>query len=133
MGGLIMKPFNVEEYLKNPSKKVVTREGRSVRILCVDKKGGDLPIIALIQQCTRDNEIIGTFTKEGKWSITMAEQPNDLFFAPEKHEGWINVYRDVDTEKISFGSLVYDSQKKAEDMGKYNDGYVASAKIEWEE
>lgn len=133
MGGIIMKPFNIEEYLKNPSRKVVTREGRSARILCVDKKGGDLPIIALIQQCTRDNEIIGTFTKEGKWSATIVEQPNDLFFAPEKHEGWINIYRGLDIEKTNFGTVLYNSQKEAEDIGKCSGNYVASAKIEWEE
>ena len=76
-----MRPFNLDEYLANPLKKVITREGRNVRILCVDKKGGDLPIIALIQQRTRNNEIIGTFTKDGKWSTTIVEEPNDLFFA----------------------------------------------------
>ena len=128
-----MKPFNIEEYLKNPSRKVVTREGRSARILCVDKKGGDLPIIALIQQCTRDNEIIGTFTKEGKWSIAIAEQPNDLFFAPEKHEGWINVYRNQDTGTICFGAILYNSRKEAEEAGKSDYDYVVPAKIEWEE
>ena len=131
MGGLIMKPFNIDEYLKNPSRKVVTREGRSARILCVDKKGGDLPIIALIQQCTRDNEIIGTFTKEGKWSATIAEQPNDLFFAPEKHEGWINIYHD--TTGVSSGAVLYDSREDAEKIGKTDGYYVATAKIEWEE
>ena len=133
MGGLIMKPFNIEEYLKNASKKVVTREGRSARILCVDKKGGDLPIIALIQQCTRDNEIIGTFTKEGKWSIALEEHPNDLFFAPEKYEGWINVYRNLDTGTICFGAILYNSRKEAEEAGKSDYDYVAPAKIEWEE
>ena len=128
-----MKSFNIEEYLKNPSRKVVTREGRSVRILCVDKKGGDLPIIALIQQCTRDNEIIGTFTKEGKWSATLEKHPNDLLFAPEKHEGWVNIYRGSDTEKTNFGAILYNSQKEAEDIGKCSGCYVASAKVEWEE
>ena len=126
-----MKPFNIEEYLKNPSRKVITREGRSVRILCVDKKGGELPIIALIQQCTRNNEIIGTFTKEGKWSIALEEHPNDLLFAPEKHEGWINIYRD--TTGISSGAVLYDSQEEAEDVGKSYTHYVTTAKVEWEE
>ena len=131
MGGLIMKPFNIEEYLKNPSRKVVTREGRSARILCVDKKGGDLPIIALIQQCTRDNEIIGTFTKEGKWSTALEEHLNDLLFAPEKHEKWINIY--CDTTGVSSGAVLYDSQKEAEEVGKSYPHYMATAKVEWEE
>ena len=122
-----MKAFSLEEYLKNPSRKVITREGRSVRILCVDKKGGDLPIIALIQQCTRNNEIIGTFTKDGKWSTTIEEQPNDLFFAPEKHEGWVNVYRDFDD--MMCGS-VFATEEEAKCNAKIA---IATVKIEWEE
>ena len=122
-----MKAFNIKEYLKNPSRKVITREGRSVRILCVDKKGGDLPIIALIQQCTRNNEIIGTFTKDGKWSTTIEEQPNDLFFAPEKHEGWVNVYRDFD-------GLICGSVFATEEDAKCNaKTAIATVKVEWEE
>lgn len=31
-----MKEFNLNEYLKNPSQKVVTRDGRNVRIICTD-------------------------------------------------------------------------------------------------
>lgn len=126
-----MKSFNIEEYLKNPSRKIVTREGRSARILCVDKKGGDLPIIALIQQCTKDNEIIGTFTKEGKWSITLEKHPNDLLFAPEKHEGWINIYRDM--PGTSPGAKLYDSREDAENVAKSYPHYLATAKVEWEE
>ena len=125
-----MKPFNLKEYLKNPSRKIVTREGRNVRIICVDKKGGDLPIIALIQQRTRNNEIIGTFTKEGKWSTIIEEQPNDLFFVPEKHEGWINVYKWG--ENYRYTGDVFSSKEKALKSVKGCDD-VATIKIEWEE
>ena len=45
-----MKQFNLDEYLQNPSRKVVTRDGRKVRIVCTDKKGA-CPIVALV---TRD-------------------------------------------------------------------------------
>ena len=127
-----MKPFNLKEYLKNPSRKVVTREGRNARILCVDKKGGDLPIIALIQQRTRNNEIIGTFTKEGKWSTTIEEQPNDLFFAPEKHEGWVNFYKSPDETAPCIGGL-YNSEEEAKEKIGSNDLYLKTVKIEWEE
>ena len=131
-----MKPFNLKEYLKNPSRKVVTREGRNVRILCVDKKGGELPIIALIQQRTRNNEIIGTFTKEGKWSTTIEEQPNDLFFAPEKHEGWISIYQGKDGPIT--GNVIFTSKEEAEESkshccGFTKDLYITSTKIEWED
>lgn len=44
-----MKPFNLEEYLKNPSRKIVTRDGRVVeRILCTDAVG-HYPIVALVK------------------------------------------------------------------------------------
>ena len=34
-----MKPFNLEEYLANPNKELITRDGRKVkRILCTDVK-----------------------------------------------------------------------------------------------
>lgn len=132
MGELIMKPFNIEEYLKNPSRKVVTREGRSARILCVDKKGGDLPIIALIQQCTRDNEIIGTFTKEGKWSIALEEHPNDLLFAPEKHEGWVNIFKSISNGNY-MGTSIFKSKEEAEEDVKDFSNCIATVKIEWEE
>ena len=29
-----MKEFDLQEYLKHPSQKVVTRDGRKVRIIC---------------------------------------------------------------------------------------------------
>ena len=31
-----MKQFNLEEYLKNPSRKVITRDGREARIMCTE-------------------------------------------------------------------------------------------------
>ena len=42
-----MKQFNLEEYLKDPNKKVVTRDGRNVRIICTDQKGTEYSVIAL--------------------------------------------------------------------------------------
>lgn len=42
-----MRQFNLEEYLKNPNQKVVTRDGHKVRILCTDRKH-EYPILALV-------------------------------------------------------------------------------------
>lgn len=41
-----MKKFNLES--AKAGKPVCTRDGRSVRIICFDKKGSDHPIVALI-------------------------------------------------------------------------------------
>ena len=83
-----MKPFNLKEYIANPSRKVVTRDGRKVtRILCTDAKG-DYPIIALVEDNDKTIEIPFTYTKEGSY-YTSTEHPSDLFFdsISKKHEG----------------------------------------------
>lgn len=85
-----MKQFNLQEYLKNPERKVVTRDGRKVRIICTDRKGLDVkPIVALITLPNCD-EIVKCFWSDGI-EMSGEEDKNDLFFVPEKHEGWINL------------------------------------------
>ena len=85
-----MKAFSLEEYLKNPSRKVVTRDGRNVRIVCTDVKSELYPVLALVDNWGA--EICNSYTKEGRFRPDN-EAHRDLFFAPEKHEGWANVYR----------------------------------------
>ena len=120
-----MKQFNLEEYLKNPSKKVVTRDGSKVRIICTDRKDVDYPIVALID--SRGKEETLSYTKNGYFYYDGRKDVNDLFFAPEKHEGWVNVYR--------IGGLgcrcIFDSEEKARQCA--DNGVVATVKIEWEE
>lgn len=128
---ITMKPFNLEEYLTNPSREVVTRDGRNARIICTDAKN-TYPIVALIERKNKDGEHLFTFLKDGRF-VRDIESGEDLFFTPEKHEGWINVYRDTDTGTMSFGAVLYASKKEAEEVGKFDDYYVSTARIEWEE
>lgn len=51
----------------------------------------------------------------------------------EVNGGWINVYRDRDTGATSFGAILYTSREEAEEVGKTDVYYAATAKIEWEE
>ena len=121
-----MKAFNLEEYLKNPSKKVVTKEGKTIkRILCTDARG-NYPIVALIEEGLYDNAL--SYTEEGKL-YNGESNVYDLFFAPEKHEGWINVYRNVVSGELSCG-VIYDSEAEAKSM---SNNILATVKIEWEE
>ena len=63
-----MKQFSLTEYLKNPSRKIVTRDGRLVkRILCVDAKG-DYPIVALIKSKDEKEEYPFRYTVNGQFS-----------------------------------------------------------------
>ena len=126
-----MKQFDLKEYLANPSRKVVTRDGRPVRIICTDMKSYNEKIVGLIMSDT-GMESIFTWTQQGKQYINIGDAPNDLFFAPEKHEGWINVYRYSDGGHASAGA-VYDSKEDAEKRKVIDENYVTTIKIEWEE
>ena len=42
-----MKQFSLKEYLANPSRKVVTRDGKNVRILCTDRKLDSKEVVGL--------------------------------------------------------------------------------------
>ena len=121
-----MKQFSLEEFLKNPNRKVVTRDGRNVKIHCTDYIGFG-PIIAKVE----GNNFSQMFYSDGR-SSRYEESHYDLFFVSEKHEGWINVYRDGNGI-TSFGAILHTSQEEAEKMGKTDDYYAATAKIEWEE
>ena len=103
-----MKQFDLEEYLKNPKRKVVTRDGESVRIMCTDYYGKK-PIIAKIGEC----EYSYPFYEDGKFLSYGEPSHLDLFFAPEKEEGWLNLYKN-DIGHIYTGS-VFSSKEEAEE------------------
>ena len=119
-----MKQFSLDEYLKNPNKKVVTRTGIPVKIHCTNFVTTHKPVIA---------EIAGrgysqSFTKEGRFYEDTYESSEDLFFAPEKHEGWINVWEGLRSEDRYCSNVIYASEVEAKRQGS-----IATVKIEWEE
>ena len=126
-----MEQFSLEKYLANPSRKVVTRNGRNVRIVCTDMKYKDYPILALEEIPDYNSEYVYAFTKDGNYLIDNLSI-HDLFFAPEKHEGWINVYRYSDGGH-AYAGAVYDSKEDAEKRKIIDENYVTTIKIEWEE
>lgn len=123
-----MKEFNLEEYLKDPSKKVVTRDGRDVRIICTDMKS-EYPLIALVTDKKDNTESPFVYTKNGRYFFE--ETNNDLFFAPIKREGWVNVYKDKGITHIH--ALIYSSVEMAKEAIKGDPDFIATVKIEWEE
>ena len=125
-----MEQFSLEKYLANPSRKVVTRDGKSVRIICTDRRDLNFPIVALIEKDS-GGEVIYVHTKDGICCNT-CPTTYDLFFASEKHEGWINVYRYSDGGH-AYAGAVYDSKEDAEKRKTIDENYVTTIKIEWEE
>ena len=120
-----MKPFNLKEYLTNPSRKIVTRDGRIVKIHCTNYDSRQ-PIIAQIE----DHNFSRAFTEDGRYYINDIISPYDLFFAPEKHEGWINIYRDTILSGAYYKNI-YPSEEDAKENAC--SGAIATIKIEWEE
>lgn len=140
-----MKQFNLQEYLANPSRQVVTRDGSKARIVCTDRAGlNTKPIVALITLPNGD-EVIKTFWDNGI-EIAGSEDRNDLFFAPTKHEGWINLPALLPEEQGDlphpFKIPVFETEAKAR-MARENvercrikiedNAHYYSVKIEWEE
>ena len=122
-----MKQFNLEEYLANPSRKVVTRRGLNARIICTDRKDLIYPIVALIETKS-GGESIQYYTKDGKYYID-ALYEDDLFFAPEKHEGWVNIYKAEAHRYVT--SEIWPTEEAAKEWA--GNGYITTVKIEWEE
>ena len=122
-----MKQFNLEEYLKNPSREVITRDGRNARIICTDAKN-DYPIVALIEAPNGKERQPCGYKKDGTY-VVGEKLSCDLFFAPEKHEGWLNIYH---SENGFY--LRGTPYKTKEEVAKANhETFCTTIKFEWEE
>ena len=128
-----MEEFNLEKYLENPNRKVVTRDGRSVRIICTDAKG-DYPVVALVE-IYNGAENVFRLEENGHFYYD-TEDSRDLFFAPEKKIGWTNVYK-YTFGGTHLGEVIYNSKEEAENNAKVYETdintYITTIKIEWEE
>ena len=120
---LNLKPFDLEA--AKAGKPVFTRDGRSVRIICFDRKhiydGQAYSIVALVNEGPY-SESIYSYTKDGLYELGECHN-NDLMMLPEKKEGWVNVYKDS----------VYDTKDEALIGRSESRGYIDTIKISWEE
>lgn len=76
-----MEQFSLEKWLQDKSRKIVTRRGNPVRIICTDRKHGkdDLPIVFLEEiEC---GEFLLTCRDDGR--SDNYDTQYDLFFADE--------------------------------------------------
>ena len=120
-----MKQFNLEEYLKNPNQKVVTRDGHPVRIICTDHDNISYPIVGAI----KGYDFPFCFGEDGYVAGSKCNDANDLFFDTEKHEGWTNVYEEG-TNRYLDGCICSTEEEAKRIRGC---GYITTIKIEWEE
>ena len=127
-----MEQFSLEKYLANPSRKLVTGDGRKVKILCTNRKS-TYPIVALVENHDSDNESVYSYRENGLYSMFSQSEENNLFFAPEPHEGWVNLYKWANKDCAYYIGSMYNSKAEAENKRDMSDNYVATIKLEWEE
>ena len=122
-----MKPFNLKEHLEHPEWKVVTREGKHVRILCTDLDDNDYPVAAVV-----GNFHVDKYTADGLFQAGK-ETKYDLFFAPEKHEGWVIISKLPFTDSFEIFPEIFATKEEAVRVWEDNPGIKCSIiKIEWE-
>ena len=125
-----MKEFSLEEYLKNPERKVVTRDGRKVRIICTDSDAEGGPIVAIVTMADQRKQVL-LYYENGKYFSLNSVSEDDLFFVPTKHEGWMNLYKKG--FGLVVGDLVRDSEEAAKKIAAGDEDYITTIKVEWEE
>ena len=123
-----MKQFSLNEHLANPSRKVVTRDGHSVRIICTDAMSTH-PVVALVRY--GNDEDIESYSQDGKWS-NKPESALDLFFAPEKKDGLVSLYRNV-RGNLVFGLPYCTKEEALDELYDDTDTRIDTIKVEWEE
>lgn len=69
--------FSLGEYLRDPSRKVVTGQGKGARIVCTDVRSV-YPVVAAVDEC--EIEGICTYTAGGRFYDGKEDQ-RDLYFA----------------------------------------------------
>ena len=88
-------------------------------------------VVALISD-KNGEEFVGNYNSFGKYNDSNYDCSYDLFFAPEKHEGWLNIYRSE--SGFYLRGNPYKSKEEADEVAKANyKTFCTTVKIEWEE
>ena len=126
-----MKPFNLKEYLENPSREVFMIGDSSipVRIICTDAKGY-YPIIALVT-LDATTECPFRYTEDGLANKDKKGK-SDLYFKSVKKSGWVNIYTSKISGDTTTGSICK-TKEEALSLIDGRDNYLDTIYIEWEE
>lgn len=125
---IVMKEFNLKE--AKSGKPICTRDGRPARIICFDKKDEYYPIVALISDFEEHEECL-SYNLDGRF-VHNGHTCYDLMMDSEKHERWVNLYRNSKGGN-TVDNTPYFSKESAVELGKPIPGYITTVKIEWEE
>ena len=89
-----MERFNLNTWLEDKRRKIVTRDGKPARIICYDVKQGNddcyVPIIALVDKGEEIGEMSYYYSEDGSFLRSPNQTHNlDLFFADEEDDEFI--------------------------------------------
>ena len=129
-----MKPFDLAK--AKAGHPVVTRDGRRVRILTCEMNNACYTIVAIItaNEPGAGSESAVTYTTQGEFFHDGSESQNDLFMAPVKREGWVNIYRSAPggAQDCYPQPLIFNTREEA--IAAANPSSLrATTRIEWEE
>ena len=117
-----LKPFNLEQALDGAP--VVTRNG--LPIVEIQYLQTSRQVVAVRQE--KDGSLISYFIpSNGAYSL-IPNNTTDLFMAPTKKEGWINVYNVLSLDVT--GKNIYPTEEAA--LANKGCDCIATIKIEWE-
>ena len=132
----ILKPFDLEK--AKAGHAVCTKEGRTVRILCYDRKTfSGLSMVALITD-NKGNENLNVFLPIGDTSKYFKKCSLFMFHREKKKkvkkEGWINIYKGDPNTPHSH--IIYSTKELAVGgcrIGNQAISYIATVKVKWKE
>jgi hypothetical protein len=90
------------------TKPIQTQDGRSVRIICTDKKGM-LPIVALVDIGPRES--VRQYDNAGRLHGVIYRTPQDLVNVPEKHKIWGILFYDKKAKYFWSGTYTTEEQR----------------------
>lgn len=106
---------------------VTTRDGRKVRILCVDA-GGDYPIVGLIED---GNERAMHWMASGRYCNSMTTNGMDLMLpGPPKRYVWVDVFKNQSGRLFGYCHPARDSGHLAKSDGFKDSDRVGRIKVE---
>ena len=74
-----MKEFNLEEYIKDPTIKIITRNGLPVRIISIDRQHVKYTIVALVL-LSESFESLCCYLPSGRYEDNKVISEKDLMF-----------------------------------------------------
>ena len=126
-----MKPFDLAKV--KAGAPVVTRDGRIARAIDTQLKHSRFCLVAAVA-LKNGNESIFMYTDNGRLYDDTVESVYDLFMAPVKREGWVNIYpATAHLDGPGAIARTYSVYAAKEQAAANALGSIATVRVEWEE